>query len=151
MNDAAAGEGDDALRQQVEQVVVAPERGGAVVALPVGLHTTWWTPLRSVHCAAIFSMPGPAPCTSTRSAYLARALSRLRMTAPASATVLPPAMATRVPFGSCAWVSWSFRARTKSRASMAAEVSAPVRLRLRPVWSFRSVEAAMSSSVSSGS
>ena len=34
---AAAGEGDDALGQQVEQVVVAPEGGGASVRVPVGL------------------------------------------------------------------------------------------------------------------
>ena len=35
LGDAAAGEGDDALRQQVQEVVVAAERGGPSVAAPV--------------------------------------------------------------------------------------------------------------------
>ena len=48
------------------------------------------------------------------------------MTAPASVTFFPPAMATSVPCGRCARVSRSFLARMKSRASMAAEVSLPV-------------------------
>ena len=34
---AARGEGDDALRQQVQQLVVATERCGPTVAVPVGL------------------------------------------------------------------------------------------------------------------
>ena len=38
------------------------------------------------------------------------------VTAPGSVTSLPPAMATRVPFGKCARVSRSFLARWKSRA-----------------------------------
>ncbi len=37
LGDAAAGERDDALRQQVQEVVVAPERSGPSVARPVGL------------------------------------------------------------------------------------------------------------------
>ena len=37
VGDAAAGEGDDALRQQVEQFVVAPERCGPSVGVPVRL------------------------------------------------------------------------------------------------------------------
>ncbi len=37
VGDARAGEGDDALRHEAEQLVVAPERGGPSVALPVGL------------------------------------------------------------------------------------------------------------------
>ena len=48
------------------------------------------------------------------------------MTALASVTCLPPAIATRVPLGRCALVSRSFLARMKSRASMAAEVRFPV-------------------------
>ena len=41
-----------------------------------GLQTTWWTPLRSAHWAAMRSTPGPLPWRMTMSAYLARALSR---------------------------------------------------------------------------
>ena len=37
LGDAAAGEGDDALRQQVQEVVVAAERSGPSVAVPVRL------------------------------------------------------------------------------------------------------------------
>ncbi len=66
-----------------------------------GLQTIWWTALRLAQLAAIFSTPG-------------------------SMTSLPPAMATRVPWGRCACVLRSLRARTKSRASMAAEVRCPV-------------------------
>ena len=54
------------------------------------------------------------------------------MTAPGSLMFLPPAMATRVPSGRWARVSRSFLARTKSRASMAAEVSWRVWLVLLP-------------------
>ena len=37
LGDAGAGERDDALRQEVQQFVVAAERGGASVAVPVRL------------------------------------------------------------------------------------------------------------------
>ena len=37
LGDAAAGEGDDALGEEVEEVVVAAEGSGAAVAVPVGL------------------------------------------------------------------------------------------------------------------
>ena len=37
VGDAGTGEGDDALRQEVEEVVVAAERSGPSVAVPVGL------------------------------------------------------------------------------------------------------------------
>ena len=55
-----------------------------------GLHTTWWTPFRSAHPAAIFSAPGPPPWTRTTSAYLALTLSRCAMIFPASLASLPP-------------------------------------------------------------
>ncbi len=97
-----------------------------------GLQTTWWTPLRSAQLAAIFSTPGPPPWTRTRSAYLARTLSRRLMTAAGFAMSFPPAMATRVPCGRWACVLRSLRARTKSRASMAAEVRCPVWLAWLP-------------------
>ena len=35
LGDAAAGEGDDALRQEVEEFLVAAERCGPTVAVPV--------------------------------------------------------------------------------------------------------------------
>ena len=91
-----------------------------------GLQTIWWTPLRSAQLAAMRSTPVPPPCTRMRSAYFARALSRRSMTAAGFAMSLPPAMATKVPFGRCASVLRSLRARMKSRASMAALVSLPV-------------------------
>ena len=37
VGDAAAGERDDAFRQEVEDIVVAAERSGPSVAVPVGL------------------------------------------------------------------------------------------------------------------
>ena len=66
-----------------------------------------------------------SPCFS-------RVRSSVVQTASASATFFPPVMATSVPSGRCAFVSRSFRARRKSRASMAAEVSLPVRLVCEP-------------------
>ena len=48
------------------------------------------------------------------------------MTAAGFAMSLPPVIATRVPCGRCAMVLRSLRARWKSRASIAAEVSLPV-------------------------
>ena len=37
LGDAAAGECDDALGQEIQELVVAPERSGPSVAVPVGL------------------------------------------------------------------------------------------------------------------
>ena len=72
-----------------------------------GLHTTWWTPFFSAQLAAIFSAPGPPPCSSTMSSYLILMLSSERQMAVTSAKSLPPVRATRVPSGRCAEVSRS--------------------------------------------
>ena len=37
LGDAGAGEGDQALGQEVEQLVVAPKRCGSPVGVPIGL------------------------------------------------------------------------------------------------------------------
>ena len=55
--------------------------------------------------------------------YSARTLSRRAKMAPGSVMVLPPAVATKVPLGRCAFVSRSFLARW---TSLAAKVSLPV-------------------------
>ena len=39
------------------------------------LHTTWWTPCFSAQLAAIFSAPGPPPCSRSISSYLILMLS----------------------------------------------------------------------------
>ena len=63
VGDARSREGDDALRHEAEQLVVAarPWR------FQSGLHTISCTPFCSAHCAANFSAPVPPPCTSTMS------------------------------------------------------------------------------------
>ena len=52
-------------------------KGAALPSRPQsGLHTTWWTPFFSAQLAAIFSAPGPPPCSRTMSSYLILMLSR---------------------------------------------------------------------------
>ena len=105
-------------------------RNGAALpcAFQSGRQTTWSTPRASAQLAAIFSTPGLPPCSRTMSSCLAFVRSSVLQTAAPSATFFPPVIAIRVPAGRCARVSLSLRARRKSRASMAAEVSLPVRL-----------------------
>ena len=90
----------------------------------------WYAGGPLAHCAACLSTLGPPLCTRTMSLYLAWPLSRRANTVPASAMCLLIVMGASVPAGRCARVWRSFLARTKSRASMAAEVSYPVWL----VW-----------------
>ena len=108
---AAAPDGDG----KNERAALA-DRHGPSVAVPVWLADDLVDAVALGPLRRDRSTPGPLSCTSAMSACLARTLSRRSKTAPGSVTSLPPAMATRVPFGKCARVSRSFLARWKSRA-----------------------------------
>ena len=115
-----------AEKNGVHQVVCKPnwERSGPPVPVPVRLAH------HLVDAVALGPLGGDAldagAAAVAEDDVFVLALSSRAMTAPGSLTCLPPAMATRVPWGRCARVSRSLRARRKSRASMAAEVSLPV-------------------------
>ena len=128
--DAGAREGDDALREEAQQLVVAPERSGAPVPVPVGLAH------HLVHAVAFGPLGGDVLDAGAATVH-EHHVDVLRLgpveavedgAGVADRTSLP--QATSVPCGRCARISRSLRARMKSRASTAAEVSVPICL----VW-----------------
>ena len=69
VEDAAAGERDHALGSRLSRSSL--RRNGAALpwAFQSGRQMTWLTPRASAQLAAIFSTPGPPPCSRTMSPY----------------------------------------------------------------------------------